>query len=412
MSTVLDVSRIRKDFPLLDVEVDGRPIVYLDSANSSQKPRVVIDAMTRFMETAYAPINRSAYKLAAEATEAYEGARLKAQRFINAPHPHELIFTKNATEGLNLVASSWGRANLRAGDVVVLTQMEHHANIVPWHLLAADRGIELRWVPLTDDGQLDLTDLDRLLDGAKAFAFSAMSNVLGTINPARHLADAAHAAGALAIVDACQFVPHNPTDVQAMGADFVAFSSHKLCGPSGLGVLWGREALLDAMPPFLGGGNMIADVRQDGFTPAALPDKFEAGTPPITEAVGFGAALDYLSDLGMENVRRHEMDMAGYAMGALKDRYGDDITIHGPTNVEVRGATLSFAFRDLHPHDVSQVLDQANVYVRAGHHCAKPLMRVLGVGATCRASFYLYNDRPDADALVEALDAASDIFGP
>ncbi len=410
--TSLDVSRIRKDFPLLDVEVDGRPIVYLDSANSSQKPRVVIDAMTRFMETAYAPINRSAYKLAAEATDAYEGARLKAQRFINAPHPHELIFTKNATEGLNLVASSWGRANLRAGDVVVLTQMEHHANIVPWHLLAADRGIELRWVPLTDDGQLDLTDLDRLLDGAKAFAFSAMSNVLGTINPARHLADAAHAAGALAIVDACQFVPHNPTDVQAMGADFVAFSSHKLCGPSGLGVLWGREALLDAMPPFLGGGNMIADVRQDGFTPAALPDKFEAGTPPITEAVGFGAALDYLSDLGMENVRRHEMDMAGYAMGALKDRYGDDITIHGPTNVEVRGATLSFAFRDLHPHDVSQVLDQANVYVRAGHHCAKPLMRVLGVGATCRASFYLYNDRPDADALVEALDAASDIFGP
>ena len=296
--------------------------------------------------------------------------------------------------------------------MVVLTQMEHHANIVPWHLLAADRGIELRWVPLTQDGQLDLTDLDRLLDGAKAFAFSAMSNVLGTINPARHLADAAHAAGALAIVDACQFVPHNPTDVQAMGADFVAFSSHKLCGPSGLGVLWGREALLDAMPPFLGGGNMIADVRQDGFTPAALPDKFEAGTPPITEAVGFGAALDYLSDLGMENVRRHEMDMAGYAIGALKDRYGDDITIHGPTNVEVRGATLSFAFRDLHPHDVSQVLDQANVYVRAGHHCAKPLMRVLGVGATCRASFYLYNDRPDADALVEALDAASDIFGP
>jgi cysteine desulfurase/selenocysteine lyase len=412
VTSTLDVARVRKDFPLLDVEVNGRPIVYLDSANSSQKPRVVIDAMSRFMETAYSPINRSAYKLAAEATEAYEGARQKAQRFINAPKAHELVFTKNATEGLNLVAYSWGRANLRAGDVVVLTQMEHHANVVPWHMLAAERGIELRWVPLTADGQLDLTDLDRLLDGAKAFAFTAMSNVLGTITPARRLADAAHAAGALAIVDGCQYAPHNPTDVQAMGADFFAFSSHKLCGPTGLGVLWGREELLDAMPPFLGGGNMIADVRFDGFTPAALPDKFEAGTPPIVEAIGFGTALDYLGELGMVNVRQHEMDLAGYAMGALNDRYGDDITIQGPTNVEVRGATLSFTFRDLHPHDVSQVLDEANVYIRAGHHCAKPLMRVLGVAATCRASFYLYNDTDDADALVEALDSATDIFGP
>ncbi len=412
MTTTLDVARIKKDFPVLDLEVDGRPIVYLDSANSTQKPRPVIDAMTRFMETAYAPINRSAYKLAAEATELYEGARKKAQRFINAPHPHELLFTKNATEGLNLVAYSWGRANLHQGDVVVLTHMEHHANIVPWHILASERGIELRWVPLTPDGQLDLTDLDRLLDGAKAFAFTAMSNVLGTITPARHLADAAHAAGALAIVDGCQYVPHNPTDVQAMGADFLAFSSHKLCGPTGLGVLWGREELLEAMPPFLGGGNMIADVRLDGFTPAVLPDKFEAGTPPIIEAIGFGAALDYLSELGMANVRQHEMDMAGYALGTLKERFGDDITLFGPTNVEVRGATVSFAFRDLHPHDVSQVLDQANVYVRAGHHCAKPLMRELGVAATCRASFYIYNDAADADALADGLDGAADIFGP
>jgi cysteine desulfurase/selenocysteine lyase len=411
MTGPLDVARIRKDFPILDLEVNGRPIVYLDSANSTQKPRAVIDAMSRFMETAYAPINRSAYKLAAEATDLYEGARQKAQRFINAPKAHELIFTKNATEGLNLVAHSWGRANLRAGDVVVLTHMEHHANIVPWHILASERDIELRWVPLTADGQLDLTDLDRLLDGAKAFAFTAMSNVLGTINPVRRLADAAHAAGALAIVDACQYVPHNPTDVQALGADFLAFSSHKLCGPTGLGVLWGREELLDAMPPFLGGGNMIADVRLDGFTPAALPDKFEAGTPPITEAIGMGAALDYLSELGMTNVRRHEMEMAGYALRTLEERHGDDIKIFGPTNVEVRGATLSFSFRDLHPHDVSQVLDQANVYVRAGQHCAKPLMRELGVTATCRASFYLYNDTPDADALADALDGATDIFG-
>ncbi len=288
--------------------------------------------------------------------------------------------------------------------------MEHHANIVPWHMLAAERGIVLRWVELTADGQLDLQNLSSLLDGAKAFAFSAMSNVLGTINPVRHLTDAAHAAGAVAIVDGCQFVPHNVTDVQAMGADFLAFSSHKLCGPSGIGMLWGREELLDAMPPFLGGGNMIADVRLDGFTCAELPAKFEAGTPPITEAVGLGAAIDYLTCLGMDNVRQHEMEIADKAITALTSRFGDDITIHGPTNLEVRGATLSFAFRDIHPHDLSQVLDQANVCVRAGHHCAKPLMRVLGASATARASFYIYNDERDIDALADALDGASDIF--
>jgi cysteine desulfurase / selenocysteine lyase len=407
----IDIAGIRGDFPLLAREIDGKPLVYLDSANTSQKPRQVIDAMTRFMEQSYAPINRSAYRLAAEATDLYEGARRTAQRFINARRPEELVFTKNATEALNLVVGSWGRANLRDGDVVVLTHLEHHANIVPWHMLAAERKIELRWVPLTDDGQLDLTDLPRLLDGAKVFAFSAMSNVLGTITPVAELCRAAHAAGALAIVDGCQYVPHNVTDVQAWDADFVAFSSHKLCGPSGLGVLWGREELLDAMPPFLGGGNMIADVRLDGFTPAELPAKFEAGTPPITEAVGFGAALDYLSGIGMAEIRRHEMELAAYAIDTLTERYGDDITIHGPRNVEVRGATLSFAFRGIHPHDLSQVLDQHNVCVRAGHHCAKPLMRCLGVAATARASFYLYNDHADADALAEALDGASDIFG-
>jgi cysteine desulfurase/selenocysteine lyase len=407
----IDIAAIRGDFPLLAREIDGKPLVYLDSANTSQKPRQVIDAMTRFMEQSYAPINRSAYRLAAEATDLYEGARRTAQRFINARRPEELVFTKNATEALNLVVGSWGRSNLRDGDVVVLTHLEHHANIVPWHMLAAERKIELRWVPLTDDGQLDLSDLPRLLDGAKVFAFSAMSNVLGTITPVAELCRAAHAAGALAIVDGCQYVPHNVTDVQAWDADFVAFSSHKLCGPSGLGVLWGREELLDAMPPFLGGGNMIADVRLDGFTPAELPAKFEAGTPPITEAVGFGAALDYLSGIGMAEIRRHEMELAAYAIDTLTERYGDDITIHGPRNVEVRGATLSFAFRGIHPHDLSQVLDQHNVCVRAGHHCAKPLMRCLGVAATARASFYLYNDHADADALAEALDGASDIFG-
>jgi len=408
----VDWARVKADFPVVIGRIDGQPIVYLDSANTSQKPNVVIDAMADFMRHSYAPINRSAYRLAAAATDAYEGARGKVQTFINAPKAHEVVFTKNATESLNLMAHSWGGANLKRGDAVVLTHMEHHANIVPWQMLAASHGIELRWISLTADGQLDLTNLSSLLDGAKVLSFTAMSNVLGTITPVAALCKAAHDAGAIAIVDACQYVPHNVTDVQAWSADFVTFSGHKMCGPSGIGVMWGREALLDAMPPFLGGGNMIADVRLDGFTCAELPAKFEAGTPPIVEAVGLGAAVDYLSGLGMNNVRQHEMHLTDYALRTLTDRYGDDITIHGPRNVEVRGAVLSFAFRDIHPHDVSQVLDQKNVCVRAGHHCAKPLMRLLGANATARASFYIYNDESDADALADALDGASDIFGP
>jgi len=371
----------------------------------------VIEAMDAFQRTSYAPINRSAYRLAAEATDRYEHARAAVARLINAPRADDVIFTKNATEAINLVASSWGGANLHAGDVVLLTHMEHHANIVPWHMLAQAKGIQLRWVPLTSDGQLDLTDLDRLLDGASAFAFTAMSNVLGTLTPVAKLVTAAHDAGATTIVDACQYVPHNVTDVQAWGADFIAFSSHKMCGPSGIGALWGRTELLDAMPPYIGGGNMIADVRLDGFTCAPVPAKFEAGTPPITEAIGFGAAVEYLESIGMPEVRRHEMELTRYALDTLDERYGDDITIHGPDNVEVRGGVLSFEFRGIHPHDLSQVLDQRNVCVRAGHHCAKPLMRVLGVNATARASLYLYNDRSDVDALADALDGATDIFG-
>jgi len=407
----LDVAAVRAQFPILQRLIDGAPIVYLDSANTSQKPQVVIDAMSDFMATTYAPINRSAYRLAAEATDRFEDARTAVQRFVNARRSHEIVFTKNATEALNLVVRTWGAANLQRGDVVVLTHMEHHANIVPWHQLAAERGIVLRWVPLTDDGQLDLSDLTSLLDGAKVFSFTAMSNVLGTITPVRELCAAAHAAGAIAIVDGCQSVPHTITDVQAWDADFMAFSSHKLCGPSGIGVLYGKEALLDAMPPFLGGGNMIADVRLDGFTTAELPAKFEAGTPPITEAIGLGAAIGFLQDLGMANIRQHEMQVAGYALRSLTDRFGDDITIFGPTNTEVRGATFSFSFRGIHPHDVSQVLDQHNVCIRAGHHCAKPLMRILQCSATARASFYLYNDEHEVDLLADALDSATDIFG-
>jgi cysteine desulfurase/selenocysteine lyase len=408
--SALDVATIKKDFPIFEREINGRSIVYIDSANSTQKPRAVIDAMSRFAETAYAPVNRSSYQLAVESNDAYEGARNKVARFINARQPLEVIFTKNATEGLNLLAQAWGRANLAPGDIVVLTHMEHHANIVPWHMLAAERNIEIRWVPLTSDGQLDLSDLPRLLTDAKVFSFTAMSNVLGTMTPVRQLTDAAHAAGALAFVDGCQSAPHDLTDVQAMGADAFAFSAHKMCGPTGIGALWARQELLEAMPPFLGGGNMIADVRLDGFTSAELPAKFEAGTPAIIEAIGFAAAIDYLNDIGLANIREHEKKLAGYTLDLLKGRFGDDITIHGPTDLAVRGAIVSFAYRDIHPHDLSQVLDQSNVCLRAGHHCAKPLMRLLGVGATARASFYLYNDTSDADALAEALQSASDIF--
>jgi len=406
----LDVPSIRKDFPILDRVIGGKRLVYLDSASTSQKPRQVLDAMQSFYETSYANVHRSVYQLAGEADAAYEGARGKVRRFVNAASEREVVFTKNATEGLNLVAHSWGRKHLGPGDAVVLTQMEHHANIVPWFILQEQLGFEIRWVPLLPDGTLDLADLHGLLDGAKAFCFTAMSNVLGTINPVRLLSDAAHEHGAVAVVDGCQYVPHVPTDVQALGADFLAFSAHKMCGPTGIGVLWGREALLEAMPPFLGGGDMIRDVRLDGFTPNDLPHKFEAGTPPITEVVGLGAAIDYLEGLGMANVRAHEMEVTGDAIGLLQERYGDDITVHGPTNVEIRGGALSFAFRGVHPHDLSQVLDQQNVCVRAGHHCAKPLMRLLGVGATARASFYVYNDVHDAEVLADALGDASTMF--
>jgi cysteine desulfurase/selenocysteine lyase len=406
----LDVAALRQQFPMLQRQVAGKPIHYLDSANTSQKPNHVIDAMSSFMREGYAPIGRSSYSLASDASDAYEAARAKVARFINARSPREVVFTKNATESLNLAAQSWGRANLGKGDAVVLTHMEHHANIVPWQMLAAEKGFDIRWIPLTTDFQLDLSSLESLLRGAKALAFTSMSNVLGTINPVRELCDAAHSAGAIAIVDGCQSVPHMATDVQAWGADMLAFSSHKMCGPTGVGVFWARESLLDAMPPFLGGGGMISEVKLDKFTCAELPAKFEAGTPPIVEVIGLGAAVDFLSGLGMTEVRRHEIELTNYAYRALKDRYGDDIIIHGPTNPELRGATFSFAFRGVHPHDVSQVLDQHNVYVRAGHHCAKPLMRLIGANATARASMYLYSDEADVDALVEALDDVSSIF--
>jgi len=410
MTAPLDIVRIRRDFPILEREVHGKRLVYLDSASSSQKPEPVLDAMDDCYRRHYANIHRGVYTIAEEATAAYEEGRRKVARFVNARRTEEIVFVRNATEGINLVAYTWARRNLQAGDVVVLSHLEHHANVVPWHMLAAERGIELRWIPLTPGYELDLTALDTLLRGAKLLAISAMSNVLGTINDIPRLTRAAHAHGATVLVDACQFVPHVATDVQAWDADFVAFSSHKMCGPTGIGALWGRYELLDEMPPFMGGGEMIRDVRLDGFTPNDVPLKFEAGTMPIAEAVGFGAAVDYLNALGMDAVRAHEQQVTAYAIGRLQERFGDDLHIYGPTDVNVRGGAVSFLFEGVHAHDISQVLDEEGVCVRAGHHCAKPLMRQLGVPATSRASFYVYNDETDVDVLVDALVKAQKFF--
>ena len=408
--TALDIARIKKDFPILEREVHGVRLVYLDSANTSQKPRPVLDAIERYYEHSNANVHRGTYLIAEEATAALEGARAKVARFIGARKAREVVFTKNATESLNLVAKAWGRSHLKTGDAVVLTELEHHANIVPWHQLVEELGIELRWIPVRPDGHLDLSDLDRLVDGASVVSFAAMSNVLGTMLPIDRLVAAAHGAGAIAVVDASQHVPHLPTDVAAWGADFVAFTGHKMCGPTGIGVLWGTEEILDATPPFLTGGEMILNVTKEGFTPNELPWKFEAGTPPIAEAVGLGAAVDYLTALGMEAVREHEVALTGYALRTLHERFGDDLTIHGPAEPAERGGVLSFSYKDLHPHDLTQVFDQHGVCVRAGHHCAKVLMRELGVAATARASLYVYNDEADVDALADAVADAASFF--
>ena len=407
----LDVAAIKADFPILaEPTRNGRRLVFLDSAASSQKPTPFIEAMSRFYETEYANVHRGVYHLAEVATHRLESARAAVARFIGADRADEVVFTKNATESLNLVARSWGATNLGPGDAIVLSHLEHHANIVPWFQLQAERGFEIRWLPLGADGQLDLTDLYRLLDGAALLSITAMSNVTGALPPVRALADAAHAAGALVCLDACQYVPHLATDVAALGADFLAFSGHKMLGPSGIGVLWARHELLEAMPPFLGGGGMILDVTTEGFTPDVPPSRFEAGTPPIAEAVGLHAAVDYLESLGMDAVREHEIRLTAYALRTLHERVGDALTIHGPSEPDQRGGVLSLAIEGVHAHDVSQVMDEHGVCVRPGHHCAKPLMRQLGVNATARASLYVYNDTDDVDALADALVAAADFF--
>ncbi|MBO0714438.1 MAG: SufS family cysteine desulfurase [Acidimicrobiales bacterium] len=407
----LDVDRVRADFPLLAQSAPGRRLVYLDSAASSQKPTQVLSAMQRYYETTHANVHRGVYAIAEEATREFEEARSKLARFVGARSASELVFTKNVTEAINLVAQSWGRANLGPGDAVLLTEMEHHANLVPWLMLAAERGLELRYLRIDDQGQLILDDLERQLDGVKLVGVTLLSNVLGTINPVAEIAEAAHAAGALVLGDGAQYVPHLATDVARLGCDFLGFTGHKMLGPTGIGCLWARRELLEAMPPFLGGGEMISDVRLDGFSTNEVPWKFEAGTPPIAEAIGLGAAVDYLKGLGTDAIRAHERELTAYALDALASRYGADLTIFGPKDLDHRGGVLSLAYRDIHPHDLSQVLDQHGVCVRAGHHCAKPLMRRLGVAATLRASLYVYNDRADVDALVEALADAAALFG-
>ncbi|MCC7359165.1 MAG: cysteine desulfurase [Anaerolineales bacterium] len=408
-SQTTDAAKWRADFPVLAREArPGVPLVYLDSTATSQKPVQVMEAMDRFYRWSNANVHRGIYGLAEEATALYEGGREKVRQFINARTVREIIFTRNTTEAINLVAYSWGRANLKAGDLVVYTEMEHHSNMVPWQMLAAERGVEVKAVPVTDTGELDRAVLTQLLAREpKLLCITHMSNVVGTINPIAEIAAEAHAAGALVLVDGAQSVPHLPVDVQTLGADFLAFSGHKMCGPTAIGVLWGRQAILDGMPPFLGGGDMIRKVKLYEYKYNDLPYKFEAGTPAIAEAVGLGAAVDYLTGIGMEVIAAHERQLIAYALERLEEVPG--IRVYGPAAAR-RGGVAAFSFGDVHPHDVAQLLDRAGIAVRAGHHCAMPLHEHYDLPATTRASFYLYNVPEEVDRLVEALYQVKKLF--
>jgi cysteine desulfurase / selenocysteine lyase len=404
--------RVRADIPLLQREINGRKITYLDSGASSLQPNAVIDAMSRYYELRHANVHRGVYQTANEATEAYEGSRAAVAAFLNAPGgADEVVFTKNTTESINLIARSWGAANLGEGDVVLVTEMEHHANIVPWFQLRDSTGVEVRFIPVGDDYRLDLTQLDELLEGVKLLSVTAMSNVLGTKNPIGELAEAAHRVGALIAVDGAQSVVHGVTDVRELDIDFLAFSGHKMLGPTGIGVLWTRESVLDTMGPFMGGGGMIADVRVDGFTPAKGVARFEAGTPPIAETVGLHAAVRYLTGLGMENVADHDHELTVDALSRLESSFDGRVRVIGPSDTKDRGGVISLDVEGVHPHDVAQVLDQFGVCVRPGHHCAKPLMKRFGLAATARASFGPYSMTRDTDVLLEALASAVTMFG-
>jgi cysteine desulfurase/selenocysteine lyase len=406
---MFDVDAIRQDFPILNQQVNGKSLVYLDSGASSQKPLPVIEAMDECYRTYYANVHRGIYQLSEKTSASYEEARKKVARFINAKSWREVIFTRNATESINLVAYTWGRRNIKAGDTILLTEMEHHANLVPWQQLAAETGARVSYIPVDTRGYCDMAAFDRLInDSVKLVAVTQMSNVLGTVTPVGEIAAKAHAAGALVLVDGAQAVPHMPTNVRAFDADFLAFSGHKMLGPSGIGVLYGKREILQEMPPFLTGGDMIRQVTFEGAEWNELPWKFEAGTPAIVEAIGLGAAVDYLNKLGMPQVRRHEIELTAYAFNRLSLVEG--IRIYGPPDPTARGGVVAFTLGDIHPHDLATILDREGIAIRAGHHCAMPLHEKLGLTATARASFYVYNRPSDVDRLADVLDMARELF--
>jgi cysteine desulfurase/selenocysteine lyase len=406
----LDAQKVRADFPIFEQTFHGKPLAFLDSAVTAQKPRQVLEAMTRFYETSYTNVHRGVYQLSERATEGFEAAREKVRAFVNAPSAQEVIFTRNTTESLNLVAYSWGLNNLGPGDIVVVTELEHHSNFVPWQYIAKRTGASFRMIPLDDRGELQLDALDAVaLEGnVKVVANNLVSNALGTVNPVERLAAWAHEQGAIMVVDAAQAAPHLAVDVKALDCDFLAFSAHKLCGPSGAGALWGRRELLESMEPFLLGGHMIRKVRFEETTWGDLPHKFEAGTSPITEAVGFGAAIDYLRAIGLDAIHAHEQELTAYALERMAEVPG--ITLYGPPP-ERRAGIVSFNLEGVHPHDVAQILDLEGVAIRAGHHCCQPLMAKLGVAATNRASFYVYTVPQEIDRLVEGLHKAKKLLG-
>jgi cysteine desulfurase/selenocysteine lyase len=405
----LNIEKIRKDFPILERETrPGVRVTYLDSTATSQKPLQVIQAMDDFYRQSNANIHRGVHTLAEESTSLYEGARERIAKFIHAASAREVIYTRNTTESINLVAHSWARANLKPGDLVILTEMEHHSNLVPWHMLQMERDIVLEFIPVTANGLLDLDVYRTLLARTpKLVSFTHMSNVLGTINPAAEIIRLAHEAGAVVLVDGAQAVPHLKVDVQALDADFYAFSAHKMCGPTGIGILYGKSALLEAMPPFLGGGDMIKEVKLRSFRANTLPHKFEAGTPAIAEAVGFGAAVDYLSGLGIENIAAHEREIIEYALERLEEIPG--LKVFGPS-ADQKGGVAAFTLDGVHPHDVAQILDRDGVAIRAGHHCAQPLHEKFGIPATSRASFYIYSTRQEVDLLVTGIYKVKETF--
>ena len=409
VSAPLDVDRIRADFPILQRQVNGRPLIYLDNAATTQKPQQVIDSLVNFYTYTNANVHRGVHTLSVESTDLYEAARERLGRFIGTERPEEVVFVRNTTEALNLVAVCWGRANLKPGDEILATILEHHSNLIPWQRVAQETGAQIRLIQLTPDGTLDWDDYRRLLTPrTRVVALAHASNVLGTITSIPDAAEAAHRVGAIVVADGAQSVPHLPISVGDLGADFLAFSGHKMLGPTGIGVLWGRRELLDAMPPFLGGGGMIREVWEDRATWAPLPEKFDAGTPNVADSIAFGAAVDYLDELGMPTVRAHEVELSGYALERLASV--PDIDVYGPRDASLRTGVVSFNLQGVHPHDAGTVLDEAGIAVRAGHHCCQPLHRSLDVAATLRASFYIYNSADEVDALVDALETARKLY--